>query len=122
MKCLKCNRSLASPKGKTRDTQTCFECRTGKKVGGFGRMTRKEFDLFCLKCNVSLPIGSHSTREYCDDCWKEWRKTYNQKHYKLIAANKKIKRFYENQKIVLIQSPYLVDIKTLNKIIILENK
>lgn len=122
MRCVKCNKTMGSPKGITRDTQICFKCRTGKGSGGYGRMTRKEFDLFCLKCNVSLPIGSHATREYCDDCWKEWRRTYNKKHYRVTAAGKKLAKFYDNQRIVLIQSPYFADMKTLSNIIMVENK
>ena len=82
----------------------------------------KSFDLYCIKCNVTLPLGCNPKREYCNECFKIHRKEYNKIKHKQMYESKKLKDFMENQKITLIQSPYFVDQKTLNKIILMENK
>ena len=69
----------------------------------------KDFDLYCIRCNVSLPLGSNPKREYCNDCFKIHRKEYNKIKHKKMYESKKLKEFVTNQKIALIQSPYFVE-------------
>ncbi len=82
------------------------------------RTTRIECDLFCIKCFSSLPIGSHNDRKYCASCLSKHQISLNTKK----RRNGILNEFYHNLKINLIQSPYLIEIKTLNKIILCENK
>ena len=105
MKCLNCEKVVKRPRGKTKVLQICGECR-GNKGGGYSRqttITRKEFDLYCIKCNRLIPVGIRRiNREMCKGCAK---KESNKKFY----GNKKVVRFYQFQKIALIQSPYFVE-------------
>ena len=69
----------------------------------------KDFDLYCTRCNCTLPVGSPPDKEYCSKCWKIHRKNYNRQKYLATSIRKKTKQFYDFQKISLIQSPYFVD-------------
>ena len=75
------------------------------------RTTRIECDLFCVKCFASLPIGSHSDKMYCASCLP--------KHQKILKLKRRragmLAEFYSGLRINLIQSPYLVERKTLKE-------
>ena len=84
--------------------------------------TRMECDLFCTKCFTSLPVGSHADKMYCEKCLKIHTKYRMKKHGQNRVIKRKLNNFYKNIQFNLLQSPYLVEIKTLNGIILLENK
>ncbi len=114
---------------KNRNRKYCDVCKIiilkeQKKKNDLSRYhtTRREYDLFCTKCFASLPTGSHQDKMYCEKCLKIHTKQRVAAHIRNKRNRIKLDKFYKNLRINLIQSPYLIDIKTLNKIILLENK
>ena len=82
---------------------------------------RRDFDLFCLQCDVVLSnaIGG---RKYCDICADIRAKTARCKSMKNQKMRVKLNKFYKNLQFNLIQSPYFIDKKSLSNVILLENK
>lgn len=81
---------------------------------------KKEFDMFCLDCNESLPINSKGDKMFCIKCRKIHQKRDQRNWY--IRKTNKLTLFYKNIQYNLIQSPYFTDRKTLSSAILLENK
>lgn len=71
----------------------------------------KDFDMFCIDCNSSLPISANRYMQRCNKCTRIYRRKYNQKLYYKQSKNKKLAKFYSFQRVALIQSPYMTDKK-----------
>ena len=69
---------------------------------------RRDYDMFCLQCNESLPdfVGG---RIYCKKCAQARNKIKRLSCLKSQRKKVKLGKFYKNLRINLIQSPYLVD-------------
>ena len=123
-KCISCKILIDVPSPRTRFCPPCAIISQKIKQLEWKKtnITKRDFDLFCMDCNESLPINAKKDKRYCNDCL---RKRCLKSHCKwaLDKRNKeKLDKFYKNIRINLIESPYLIEIKTLNKIILLENK
>ena len=118
-KCVNCiNFFPLTPK--TRNRKYCSVCKI--LIAKQQRNTRKDFDLFCLDCNFSLPLGSKGDKMYCVKCLRIHRKEDHKRWHIKKTMKGKLNKFYKNLQFNLIQSPYFVEQKTLNTIILLENK
>jgi len=70
-------------------------------------VTRKEYDLFCMECNTTLPLGTHRNKNYCKKCLRLHRKHYQRSRHISKTMKTKLDNFYKNIRINFIQSPYL---------------
>lgn len=98
--CVNCRKEIDVP---NLQTKYCNLCKI--IIAKAQKTTKKEFDMFCMDCDVSLPVGSKADKMYCCTCA---RKRMNISHRKMYSG-KKLNKFYKNLRINLIQTPYLVD-------------
>ena len=68
--------------------------------------TRKAYDLFCITCNKSIPIGSTNAQLFCESCIKERVKKQHNGYYRNRKTIKLLNNFYKNLQFNFIQSPY----------------
>lgn len=70
---------------------------------------RKDYDLYCIRCEELLPLGSPNDKQYCNGCWKIHKKEYNKELYHKTTYKRNLRKFYDFQRIPLIQSPYFTE-------------
>lgn len=109
--CVICKKIIIVHTLKTKYCSVCKVIEQRKRSRDWNRIhtTRKEFDLFCLECNVSLPVNSKGDKKYCAKCL---RRRIIQSHGNWMMNKRKkekLDKFYKNIRINLIQSPYLIE-------------
>ena len=111
--CVICKRIIIVKSLKTKYCGVCSLATKRVKARDWKRLhtTRKDFDLFCLECNVSLPIGSKGDKLYCVICARNRIKKQYSKYNKQKILRNKLNKFYKNIQFNIIQSPYFVDRK-----------
>ena len=108
--CVVCKTVIEVVTLKTKYCILCAELEKRKQIKEW-QIRRKEFDLFCLECNVSLPINAKIDKKYCTDCL---RKRVIKSHCKWAWSRRrkaKLDKFYKNLRINFIQSPYFKTLK-----------
>jgi hypothetical protein len=122
--CTVCKKNIEVPTLQTKYCSDCAKIMYRKRARDWKRnhITRKEFDLFCLDCNVSLPLNSKGDKKYCSLCARKRTKQSRKVCYLSKKRRDKLDKFYKNLRINFIESPYFAERKSLNSIVLLENK
>ena len=74
----------------------------------------------CVRCKKELTGFIQPNKTYCDGCMFIRRKELHAINSKKRIYKNKLKKFYSYQRIPLIQSPYLIELKQLMKCLPLE--
>ena len=111
--CITCKVIIDVPTSKTKYCHHCAILSKRKKANEWRErnITKRDFDLFCLECNDSLPINAKGDKKYCSKCL---RKRVIASHSKWAWSRRrkaKLDSFYKNLRINFIQSPYLKTLK-----------
>ena len=101
---------------KTLNTKYCYSCGIlqHRKIANEWRknnVTKRDFDLFCMDCNGTLPINAKGDKKYCSECLRK-RVIKSHGKWAMSRRNKiKLDNFYKNLRINFIESPYLKTLK-----------
>ena len=109
-RCVSCKVEIEVANLKTKYCVLCAEMEKRRQIREW-QIKKKEFDLFCLDCNESLPINAKADKKYCTDCL---RKRVIKSHCRWAWSRRrkaKLEKFYKNLRINFIQSPYLKTLK-----------
>lgn len=108
-KCIRCRTDIVV---KTLNTKYCKPCavimQKEKSNDWLRENRRRDYDLFCLQCNITLP-NVKGGRKYCDQCARARERLRRCKSLKNQKIRIKLDNFYKNIRINLLQTPYLVD-------------
>jgi hypothetical protein len=111
--CVSCKKEMDVPTLKTKYCAVCAKITHRIKAREWKRnnTTRREYDLFCLDCNDTLPVNSKGDKKYCEKCL---RKRINKIHTQWAISRRKKEKldiFFKNLRINFIQNPYLIERK-----------
>lgn len=120
--CVICKILISAPTLKTKYCTVCAKNQQRIRSNNWSRknITRKEYDLFCLDCNDSLPVGCKGDKKYCKECLRDRIRFIHNNHALSKRKKEKLNKFYKNIRINLIQSPYLVEKTLLNNILLVK--
>lgn len=115
--CIRCKVGI---KVKTLKNKYCNPCavimQKEKSNDWLRENRRRDYDLFCLQCNDPLP-NIAGGRMYCPKCAQARNRIKRLEYLKNQKIRIKLKKFYKNIQINLIQTPYLIDRKEIELII-----
>ena len=111
--CVICKTEIEVPTLNTKYCGLCASVQQRKRANDWRRnnVTKREFDLFCLDCNETLPINAKGDKKYCNKCL---RKRVVKSHVRWAMSRRKkdkLDKFYKNLRINFIESPYLKTLK-----------
>lgn len=115
-KCIRCKTQIDV---KTLNFKYCSPCAVimqKEKANNWLRENRRrDYDLFCLQCNESLP-NALGGRQYCAKCAQARNRIKRLQSMKNQKLKVKLDKFYKNLRINFIQSPYITEKHELPKL------